>query len=230
MKHTRTRHVTCIPAVVCTKKRVAIYCRVSTTRCTQAESMEMQKQGLEKTVKDNPYWKVYQIYEDYDSGKNTFRPGFISMMIDSRERLFDIILVKSISRFSRNAVDLLDVVRQLREYGIEVIFELENVRTSISEQDFIIAVHVALAQAEGESMSEAIKWGHKRGFKRGNSKMYLRKCYGYTKNTHGELISDEVQAAVVRSIFEWYLKGNSIDRIMKTLVSRGIPSPTGKEK
>lgn len=230
MENNRRPNVRVIPARVRTEKRVAIYCRVSTTKDSQEESLAAQKYGLQQIVKNNPDWTLYRVYEDQDSGKDTFRPGVRSMMLDGRDGLFDIILVKSISRFSRNSVDLLGRINELRTMGIEVIFEQENIRTNENEQDLHIAVRTAIAQAESESLSAAIKWGLKRGFETGNSKLYTRKCFGYKKNEYGELMIDEEQAPVVRNIFDLYLKGYSVDMIMKELAYDNIKSPTGKEK
>lgn len=131
-------------------------------------------------MKNTPNWTLYRIYENQNSGKDTFRPGFQSMMRDAFDGLFDIILVKSISRFSRNSVDLLEKVNELRVLGIEVIFEQENIATQENEQDFQIAVRTAIAQAESESLTGAIKWGFKQGFKTVDSKLYMRKCFGYS--------------------------------------------------
>jgi len=121
------RSIRFIPATISNQKRVAIYCRVSTTRGSQEESLEAQKNGLQNMVKHNPNWTLVKVYTDTDSGKNIYRPGFKEMIFDSYENYFDIILVKSISRFNRNTVDLIDTVNKLRLLGIEVIFNQENV-------------------------------------------------------------------------------------------------------
>jgi len=230
MENNRIRNVRVIPAHIKTGKRVAIYCRVSTTRGSQADSLKAQAYGLRQIVKNEPNWTLYGVYEDQGSGGNTSRPGFQRMIWDSYDNKFDIILVKSISRFARNAVDLLETVNKLRGLGIEVVFEQENIRTSDHKQDLLIAVHTAMAQAEGESLSEAIKWGLRRGFETGESKLYTRKCFGYKHNGQGELMINEEQAIVVRKIFDLYLQGYSVDMIMKELACNNIKSPTGKEK
>lgn len=120
------------------------------------------------------------------------------MILDSYENRFDIILVKSISRFNRNTVDLLDTINRLRLLGIEVIFKQENLSSKDRDSDLIVALLASLAQAEGESLSAAIKWGMKRGFESGESKFYSRKCYGYNKDETGNLIINNEQAIVVK--------------------------------
>ena len=110
MENNRRHNMSVIPAKIRTEKRVAIYCRVSTTRDSQADSLETQKNGLQQIVQDNPNWTLYGIYEDQYTGGNTNRPGFQRMIWERYENIFDIILVKSISRFTRNSVDLLEMI------------------------------------------------------------------------------------------------------------------------
>lgn len=152
------------------------------------------------------------------------------MMLDSYENRFDTILVKSISRFGRNTVDFLEVVKKLDALGIEVIFELENISTKSPVTELELSMRAAFAQAESENLSTAIKWGHKRGFESGESKMYNKLCYGYKKGTEGHLIIDEPNAQVVRQIFDLYIKGYSVDGIIKYLAANAIKSPKGKDK
>lgn len=224
------RRIQFIPARITNQKKVAIYCRVSTTRCSQEESLEAQKNGLEQVIKNNPDWTFFKTYIDTGSGKNVYRAGFHEMLLDSYENCFDIILVKSISRFNRNTVDLLDTVNKLRLLGVEVIFQRENLSSKDRDSDLVMALSASLAQAESESLSGAIKWGLKRGFESGESELYTRKCYGYNKSETGELVINEKQAIVVRRIFDVYLSGYSVDRIMKELASESIKSPKGKDK
>ena len=226
----RRKKIRLITATKVKQKRVAIYCRVSTTSASQDESLEVQKSGLEKQVNDNPDWTLFKIYIDKESGKSIYRSGFQEMILDSYENCFDIILVKSISRFNRNTVDLLDTINKLRWLGIEVIFKQENLSSKDRDSDLIMALSASLAQAEGKSLSAAIKWGMKRGFESGESKFYSRKCYGYNKSEIGNLIINNEQATVVKSIFNLYLSGYSVDMIINELENSNIKSPTGKEK
>lgn len=206
-----TPRITFIPAKKKPNKKVAIYCRVSTNHYSQEESLEAQIEGLKQIVKNNTDWSLFKVYTDKDSGGNTFRFGFQSMMFDCYENYIDIVLVKSISRLSRNTVDLLEAVNKLRCMGIDIIFHEENIKTGEAENDVFVATLTAFAQAESESNSEAIKWGLKRGFESGQSKLYNRKCYGYKHNENGELTIDEAQAVVVRKIYDLYLEGYSVD-------------------
>ena len=98
-----------------------------------------------------------------------FLPGFQKMIFDCYDNRINIVLVKTISRFARNTVDLLETVSRLKGLGVEIIFHQENLRTSEADNDILISALSAIAQAESESMGEAIKWGLKRGFLSGNS-------------------------------------------------------------
>lgn len=143
--------------------------------------------------------------------------------------MIDIVLVKTISRFARNTVDLLETVSRLKGLGIEIIFYQENLRTSEANNDMLISALSAIAQAESESTGEAIKWGLKRGFMSGKSKLYSRKCFGYIHDEDGELIIDEKQAEAVRTIFDLYLSGPSVVLIIRELEKRNIKSPQRKD-
>lgn len=210
-------------------KRVAIYCRVSTTHESQDESLDIQIKTLKQVVENNPKWRLYEIYSDKDSGGNVARYGFQKLISDCYENRIDKVLVKTISRFARNTVDLLETVSRLKGLGVEIIFHQENLKTSEADNDILISALSAIAQAESESTGEAIKWGLKRGFMSGKSKLYSRKCFGYKHNEDGELIIDEGQADVVRTIFELYLSGLSVIRISRELHKRNIKSPQGKD-
>lgn len=207
--------ITVIPAAPRPEKRIAIYCRVSTEYESQEESLEIQVAALKQVVAYNPKWRLCRVYTDQDSGGNVFRPGFQKMIFDCYENQIDIILVKTISHFARNVVDLLETVRRLKSIGVEIIFHQENLRTSEADDDLLISILGAIAQAESESTGEAIKWGLKRGFISGKSKLYSRKCFGYRQNENGELVIDEAQAEVVRLIFDLYLNGHSTVSIVK---------------
>lgn len=229
MQNNQEPKVRIIPAKIRTDKRVAIYCRVSTNKYSQAESLEAQKEGLQQRVKDTLGWTLYKVYEDTASGKNTSRIGFHMMRLDAYDGRFDIVLVKASSRLSRNTEEAIEIVREFKGLGIEVEFETENISTQDPEQGFELSIRMAIAEAEGKSLSEAIKIGNEKRAKSGTSELYRRKCYGYRKDEYGELIINE-ETAIVKNIYELYLKGYSVDKIMKDLAARHIKSPTGKDR
>lgn len=110
-----------------------------------------------------------------------------------------------------------------------MIFIQENISSKDRDSDIVMALTASLAQSESESLSEAIKWGLKRGFESGESKLYTRKCFGYKQDETGELVINEEQAVIVRRIFDLYLRGYSVDMIIQELASNNIKSPTGKD-
>lgn len=221
--------VTMIPAARQSLKKVAIYCRVSTTHESQDESLDIQIKTLKQYVACNPKWMLSEVYTDKDSGGNAARYGFQKMIFDCYENRIDIVVVKTISRFARNTVDLLETVSRLKSLGVEIIFHQENLRTSETDNDILISALSAIAQAESESTGEAIKWGLKRGFLSGNSKLYSRKCFGYQQDENGDLIIYEEAAKVVRLIYDLYLNGSSIVSIIRELENHGVKSPQGKD-
>lgn len=142
----------------------------------------------------NPKWMLYEVYTDKDSGGNAARYGFLEMIFDCYENRIDIVVVKTISRFDRNTVDLLETLSRLKSLGVEIVFHQENLLTSETDNDILISALSAIAQAESESTGKALKWGLKLGFLSGNSKLYSRKCFGYQQDENGDLIIDEEAA------------------------------------
>ncbi len=158
------------------------------------------------------------------------RKEFTRMLNDCGSNKLDIILTKSISRFGRDTVEILDALNQLKLLGVRVIFEQEELDTANTDSSLIISIIECIAQAENESRSENIKWGIKHRAASGTSKLYDRKCYGYGHDAEGKLIIDEETAENVRLIYDLYLQGQSVIGIIRELEKRKIASPTGKEK
>lgn len=158
------------------------------------------------------------------------RKEFARMLNDCGSNKLDIILTKSISRFGRDTVEILDALNQLKLLGVRVIFEQEELDTANTDSSLMISIIECIAQAENESRSENIKWGIKHRAAAGTSKLYDRKCYGYEQDAEGKLIIDEEAAENVRLIYDLYLRGKSVIGIVRELERRKIVSPTGKEK
>ena len=209
--------------------RVGIYCRVSTMSKSQEDSLENQIAGLQQFVSSNPEWTLCHTYIDQDSGGNVMRPGFQNMISDCYAHDIDVVVTKSISRFARNTVDLLETLKTLKRLGVDVIFQQENLQSSEADDDLLISLLGAIAQAEIESIGESIRWGLQHGFASGKSKLYSRKCYGYKHDQNGKLVIVAGQAEVVRHIFDMYLNGHSIIQIIRELISQNIKSPQGKD-
>ncbi len=223
------KKITYIPSNYIKTYRVGVYCRVSSKKFSQEESLQAQIEHYSSFVDNIPNWFLVDIYSEAISGKDDSRFEFQRMLADCYNNKIDLIVTKSISRFGRNTVDTLDTINRLRAINVDVYFEAENIQLSEMSSDFVISVLAAFDQAEGESTSESIKWGLKRGFESGASKLYSRKCFGYTHDENGQLIIDEEQANIVKMIYELYLSGQSIISITRELATREIKSPTGKD-
>lgn len=211
------------------EKRVGIYCRVSTSSSDQLKSLTAQVSALTRLTAANPKWLLVDVYIDIASSKTgSTRKEFTRMLKDCQSHDLEIIITKSISRFGRDTVEILDALNQLKLLGVRVIFEQEVLDTADTNSDLMISIIESIVQAENESRSDNIKWGIKQRVAQGTSKLYNRKCYGYHNDEDGNLTIDEKEAKNVRVIFNLYLKGKSILGIVKELERLGIKSPTGK--
>ncbi len=211
--------------------RVGIYCRVSTNSADQLKSLTAQVSALTRLTAANPKWLLVDVYIDIASSKTgSSRKEFSRMLQDCKSRDIEIILTKSISRFGRDTVEILDALNQLKILGVRVIFEQEQLDTADTDNDLMISIIESIAQAENESRSDNIKWGIKQRAAQGTSKLYNRKCYGYVNTDDGSLIIEESEAKNVRLIFNMYLRGKSVIGIVSELERLGIKSPTGKDK
>lgn len=220
-----------IPPIPKQEKHVGIYCRVSTNSAEQLQSLTAQVSHLTKLTAAMPQWLLADVYIDITTSKTgSSRKEFNRMLDDCRSNKLEIVLTKSISRFGRDTVEILDALHQLKQLGIRVIFEQEELDTANTDSDLMISIIECFAQAENESRSENIKWGIKQRAMSGTSKLYDRKCYGYKHDKDGHLIIDEETAKNVKLIFDLYLSGQSVIGIIKELENRNILSPTGKEK
>ncbi|WP_123053170.1 recombinase family protein [Clostridium sp. JN-1] len=220
-----------IPAIPKREKRVAIYARVSTNDAEQLKSLAVQVSAFTRLVASTPQWLLVDIYMDTASGKaGTARKEFARMLEDCKAHKIEIILTKNISRFGRDTVEILEALNQLKVLGVRVIFEQEDLDTANTDSDLMISIVEAIAQSENESRSENIIWGIKQRAANGSSKLYDRKCYGYTHNADVSLIIDDAEAKNVQMIFNLYLHGKSVLGILKELEQRGVKSPTGKDK
>lgn len=220
-----------IPPIPKQEKLVGIYCCVSTNSAEQLQSLTAQVSHLTKLTAAMPQWLLADVYIDITTSKTgSSRKEFNRMLDDCRSNKLEIVLTKSISRFGRDTVEILDALHQLKQLGVRVIFEQEELDTANTDSDLMISIIECLAQAENESRSENIKWGIKQRAMSGTSKLYDRKCYGYKHDKDGHLIIDEETAKNVKLIFDLYLSGQSVIGIIKELENRNILSPTRKEK
>lgn len=158
------------------------------------------------------------------------RPDFMRMIRLCRKGKIDLIITKSISRFSRNTLDCIKYVRLLKELGIGVIFEKEGLHTLNMASEFYITIYGGMAQSESESLSGNVKWGKRQSAKKGNVSISYRSFLGYCKGADGkpEIVPEE--AETVRLIYDSFLAGQSLSQIAEHLTKNQILTPMGKEK
>lgn len=211
-------------------KRVAAYCRVSTDKEQQEHSFETQKEMYTDMIMMKPNWQMAGIYAD-EGITGTIakkRPDFMRMIEDCRKGKIDLIITKSVSRFSRNNLDCLLYVRELKEMGIPIIFEKEGINTLQVSSELLITLFSGLSQAESESISMNVKIGKRQSLKNGNVPFSYKSFLGYRKGADGKPEIDEEQAVIIRRIFAEYLVGKSLLDIAKGLTADGIPTARGK--
>ena len=214
------------------KKKMAAYCRVSTDQLEQLSSYEAQVNYYTTFINSNPDYELAGIFADEGiSGTNTKkREQFNKMIEDCKAGKIDMIITKSISRFARNTLDTLNYVRTLKELGIGVIFEKENINTLDSKGEVLLTILSSLAQDESRSISENSTWGIRRKFEQGKVVVNHKKFLGYDKDEEGNLIINEKQAKIVRRIYKDYLDGKGANRIARELEDEGIKGWNGKAK
>ena len=214
------------------RKRVAAYVRVSTDGEEQLQSFQSQKEYYQDKISKNKEWVMVSIYADeaITGTKTVKRDGFLKMINDCMAGMVDVILAKSISRFSRNLVDTLQYVRMLKDKGIAVIFEKENINTLSMESEMALALLSTLAQNEVESLSANVKLGIKMKMKRGEL-MGFNGCLGYDYHPEDKSITvNQEEAEVVREIFDMYLSGYGALTIAKELTRLGRKNKKGEVK
>lgn len=209
------------------KLRVAAYCRVSSDSSDQLNSFMAQLNYYTTLISGKDKWIMADIYADEGiSGTSAEkRQDFQRLLSDCRKGRVDKILVKSISRFARNAKDCLETIRELKSIGVGVCFEEQGIDTSDMSGELLTAVFAAIAQKESESISGNMRWSYKRRMESGT---YVPSTlpYGY-KRKDNRIVVDEDRAAVIRRIFTSYLEGQSSDDIAAALSSDEIPCRYG---
>ena len=223
------------PEVVRASKRqlrVAAYCRVSTDDEEQLTSYEAQKNYYTDKIMTNKEWTMAGIFADEGITGTSARkrPEFLRMIRQCKQGKIDIVLTKSISRFARNTVDCLNYVRALKELGIAVIFEKENMNTLEIDSEILITMLGAFAQSESESISANVRWGIRQAMKEGKATIQYKYLYGYRKgdDSKPEIIPD--QAEVVRKIYDLFLSGTPVRGIQEYLNANSVPNINGESK
>lgn len=214
------------------RKRVAGYARVSTEFEEQQSSYAAQVEYYTKYILERRDWELVGIYTDEGiTATNTkLREGFNKMIEDALSGRIDLIVTKSVSRFARNTVDCLSAIRMLKDKGIEVYFEKENIHTLDSKGELLITIMSSLAQEESRSISENVTWGLRKRFADGNFSVAYSRFLGYDKGADGRMEINHEEAKIVRLIYKLYLDGYSDYHIAGYLTEQNVPTPCKKEK
>ena len=210
------------------KKRVAAYARVSLGTEHMLHSLAAQVSYYSNMIQKNPEWEFAGIFADKaQTGTKDSRPEFQRLMNDCRNGLIDMVIVKSISRLARNTVTLLNTVRELKELGIDIFFEEQNIHTMSETGEMMLSLFAVFAQEESKNISDNIKWRKRNDMKNGKTKP--KAIYGYDV-VDGILVINEEQAEVIREMYRLYLDGMGFHAIANYLNEKGIPSPMGASK
>lgn len=209
------------------QKRVAAYCRVSTDSEEQLTSYTTQKKVYTEMIAARPDWELAGIYADegISGTRADKRPQFQKMIKDCFAGKIDYIVTKSVSRFARNTVDCLEHVRILKNRGIGIFFEEQNIDTLSIDSELYLVIYAGFAQSESESMSKNITWAYRKRFEDGKVLMQYKSMLGYRKGADGEPEIVPEEAKIVTRIFDMFLSGQTVRAISEQLRGEKIHIP-----
>ena len=209
-------------------ERVAAYCRVSSGKDAMLHSLSAQVSHYSELIQRRPGWAYAGVYADEAlTGTKDDRPEFQRLLADCRAGKIDRVLTKSVSRFARNTVTLLETVRELKELGVAVYFEEQNIDSLSGDGELMLTILASFAQEESKSVSDNCKWRIRKDFSEGKP-MNLPLLYGYRREK-GRIVIDEREAEIVRFIFRSCLNGMGKGRITEELREQGVPCRLGGE-
>ncbi len=210
------------------RMRVCAYARVSGGDGEQEDSLENQISRYKELISTHPDWAFVRVYSDQNrTGYKSTRKGFQEMMADARAGKFDLILVKSVSRFSRNTYDLLAATRELKALGIAVYFELQDINTLTTAGELMLTIKGAFAQGLSDDASMGAKKMYRYKFSRLEHTAASERTYGFCGGPDHTILISEQEAEVVRLMFDLAEKGVWPSKIKEYLNRNGIPSPSG---
>lgn len=212
------------------RPRACAYVRVSTNNPNQLDSFAVQMDYYHRTLSSSLEYEYCGIYSDKAaSGMKTDRPGFLAMLELAREGGVDVIFTKSISRFARNAVYLIETIRELQALGVRVVFENDNIDTFSVQGELIISIISSIYEEERKITSENIKWRTIHNIRYGQTlPMDTTRLLGYRKNPQRDIVVDEDEAKVVRLIFDLFASGLCGEKVAEHLNHLAIPSYKGR--
>ena len=208
--------------------KTAAYARVSCAKDAMFNSLAMQVSYYSRKIQETPGWVYCGVYADEAyTGTSENRPEFQRLLADCRAGKIDLVLVKSISRFARNTMTLLQRVRELKDLGVDIYFENENIHTMSDEGELMLSLIAAVAQEQSRSVSDNCKWRIRKQFADGELAT-LRFLYGYRWDGE-QFVIDPIEAAVVEFIFQSYNDGVGATDIARQLRGGDIPTMRGGE-
>ncbi len=205
--------------------KVAAYVRVSSGKDAMLHSLSAQVSYYNDLIQHHPGWIFCGVYADEAlTGTKADRENFAKLMEDCKAGKVDMVITKSISRFARNTVDLLETVRMLKDIGVDVYFEEQNIHSASADGELMLTILASYAQEESLSASENQKWRIRHNFQNGMPWTGTMLGYRYNKGKY-EVVPDE--AETVKLIFKSCLSGLGYIAIMKMLNEKGIPTRFG---
>jgi site-specific DNA recombinase len=215
------RKISALAPVIPKKKRVAAYARVSSGKDAMLHSLSAQVSYYSDYIQKHREWQFAGVYADEAlTGTKDDRAEFQRLLNDCRDGKIDMVITKSISRFARNTVTMLETLRELKLINVDVYFEKENIHSISGDGELMLTILASFAQAESLSVSENCKWRIRKRFQAGEI-ANLRFMYGYNIKK-GEITVDHKEAEIVRMIFADYISGMGCENIASKLNQLGL--------
>ena len=206
--------------------RVAAYARVSTGKDAMLHSLSAQVSYYSNLIQNHKGWQYIGVYKDEAlTGTKNTRDDFQRLLTDCRAGKIDMVITKSISRFARNTVTLLETVRELKTLGVDVFFEEQNIHSLSADGELMLTILASYAQEESLSASENQKWRIRKGFENGEL-LNLRRLFGYDISKSGIQVN-ATEAAIVQELFHRAAMGDSFGMLARDLNNRGIRNSMG---
>ena len=204
------------------RKKVAAYARVSSEKDSMLHSLSAQISYYSELIQNNPSWRYVGVYADEaKTGTKGERPEFQRLLEDCKQGKIDMVITKSVSRFARNTLIILENVRKLKEQGINVYFEKENIHSLSEDGELMLTLLSSFAQEESRSVSENCKWRIRNRFKQGCFTHFYLNGYDF-ENNQIKIIPEE--AETIKKIFDYYLSGFGVNAIARKLREDNIPT------
>ena len=207
--------------------RVAAYARVSSEKDAMRHSLSAQVSYYSSMIQSHPGWIYAGVYADEPvSGTKDCRDEFQRLIADCRAGKINMVITKSISRFARNTVTLLETIRELKNLGIDVFFEEQNIHSKSADGELMLTILASYAQEESRSVSENMKWRIRKAYEKGEI-MCWRFMFGYQISRDGGVEIDPEEAPIVREVFSRIAGGASLNSVVRWLNQNGYYGALG---